>query len=402
MLFRELLIKELNDKRKDFARFAAAQSDELESYFGLLKELAAKRSAETAHLLGTHDVGAIPSSELDLQKSVKCKFEVYWQNHEAARAWALRKLENRVTFAADGSQLAFEREISLRVAAIQVGTFENRHNRAGEYAKQARFEIVTPQEISEFAEDFEEPFRTATVVGLRRFNAEIRAVEEFLIRQKGWKKRGEPMPLAFFDGTLLVSFSLPTSRIQHEFIHAARNLVLLSKETEVPIVGYVAQSEARDLINLLDNLPSQNLLHQPSKNLTDAQILSFDTLGKWGERTIFFECQRKGLSEYFVDEDGQNLIGFVYLQTTADALPARLDIPVWIYKNNLLEEVLDTVRAEAVTGLGYPYVLETADATAVITARDREIFLRALQEFSATENLNFRVSNKKISKARRR
>jgi hypothetical protein len=307
-------------------------------------------------------------------------------------------------FAADGSQIVFEREISLRVAAVQVGTFENPHNSTESYKKQAHFEIITPQDISQFSEDFEEPFRTATVVGMRRFKAEIAAIKNFLTSKAGWRERGERMPLAFFDGTLLVSFSLPTSKVQHEYINAARSLALRSKETGVPVVGYIAQSEARDLICLLDNLPTQNLLHQPSKMLTDAQILSEKTLQNWGERTTFFRCQRKGLSDYFVDSNNNNapLVGFVYLQATSDSLPARLDLPAWIYEAGLLEEVLDTVRAECIVGLGYPYALETADATAVITVRDRETFLRAFQEFADRENLNFRVSNKKMSKARRR
>jgi hypothetical protein len=55
-----------------------------------------------------------------------------------------------------------------------------------------------------------------------------------------------------------------------------------------------------------------------------------------------------------------------------------------------------------VIGLGYPYALETADQTAVITMRDREVFLGALQDFAAREKLNFSVSRKSASKGRRR
>ncbi|MFS8160592.1 MAG: hypothetical protein ACMG6E_10400 [Candidatus Roizmanbacteria bacterium] len=67
-----------------------------------------------------------------------------------------------------------------------------------------------------------------------------------------------------------------------------------------------------------------------------------------------------------------------------------------------LNEVLDVVRAECVIGLGYPYTLETADQTAVITIQDREIFLQALQGFAKENNLEFRVSRKAASKGRRR
>jgi NurA-like 5'-3' nuclease len=108
------------------------------------------------------------------------------------------------------------------------------------------------------------------------------------------------------------------------------------------------------------------------------------------------------LNAFIEPETGKSLVGFVYLQTTSDSAPARLDVPAWIYEENLLAEVLDVIRAECVIGLGYPYALEAADATAVITARDREIFLKALQEFASREKLNFSVSRKATSKGRRR
>ena len=405
MLFRELLIEELAAKRDEFARFAESQSDELESYLSLIHELSAKTSAEVADDLAAHrreNVGALPSNELDDSNSLKLEFEPRWQNHEEARKWALQVLQNRTTFAADGSQIAFEREISLRVAAIQVGTFENPHKSDGSYRKQAKISIVSPQDIADFADEFEEPVRTATIIGLRRFQAEINAIKEFLESKRGWRESAERAPLAFFDGTFLISFSQPNSRVQHEFIRSAREVILLSKKVQVPLVGYIAQSEARDLIGLLDNLPSKNMLHQLSKTLIDGELLRLETFKNWGERTIFFGCERKGLSDYFVDSDGQPLVGMVYLQTTSSAIPARLDIPFWVYQSGLLEEVVDTVRAECIVGLGYPYPLETADATAVLTVHDRETFLRALQDFAARENLNFLVSNKRMSKARRR
>jgi len=53
-------------------------------------------------------------------------------------------------------------------------------------------------------------------------------------------------------------------------------------------------------------------------------------------------------------------------------------------------------------GLGYPYPLETADQTAVITVRDREVFLHALQGFASENELDFRISRKAASKGRRR
>jgi hypothetical protein len=401
MLFRELLIQELNLRREDFASFAENQHDELESYLSLLTELSSQTKAEVQQRLGKkEDVGAVPSVELDRFQDVAVKFDFIWRSHEEARSWALKILKDRTTFAADASQILPGREISLPVAAIQVGTFENFHNARGEYKKQAHFTVIPPNELLD--DEFEEkPLNPETKVGLRRFQLEVAAIEEFLKSKSGWQDRGEAMPLAFFDGTLLISFSQPNSNVQRQYIETTRQLVLLSKETRVPLVGFIDQSYARDLVNLLDNL-SSSFLHQPSRTLNDAQLINFNALKTWGDRSIFFYCQRQGLSDYFVDLSGNSLVGLVYLQTSTEAVPARLDVPSWIYETGLLEEVLDVVRAECITGVGYPYALETADATAVITVRDRETFLRALQDFAWRENLNFRVASKRMSKSRRR
>ena len=127
-----------------------------------------------------------------------------------------------------------------------------------------------------------------------------------------------------------------------------------------------------------------------------------EKLKNWGDRSVFCYSKRHGLNAFIDPKTEKSLVGFTYLQTTSDSAPARLDIPSWIYEKGFLNEVLDVVRAECVIGLGYPYALETADATAVITARDREIFLRALQDFAMREKLTFNVSRKAASKGRRR
>jgi hypothetical protein len=112
---------------------------------------------------------------------------------------------------------------------------------------------------------------------------------------------------------------------------------------------------------------------------------------------------RQNSSEAFQDErTGEPLVGFSYLQTTGASSPARLDVPVWIYDAGLLDDVLNGVRAECISGLGYPYALEAADEAALISGRDREQFLRAVQEFAERESLPFSVSRKAVSKTRRR
>ena len=404
MLYRSLLTKALEDKRDDFTSFDRAWRDDVREYARRLRLLGAKASSDVRLETETEAApGALPSDELERVASMVVPFAERWRNHEEARRWAIEALRERVTFAADGSQLLPGREISMPVAAVQVAWFENSHTREGHYRKQADFSIVSPAEFLEGADD---NIGADTVVSFRRFQLEIETLTRFLESRRGWRERGERTPLAFYDGSLLISFGLPQTKIQAAYVSAIVELARVSRETEVPIVGFIDQSYARDLVRLLDTLERNGA--RRSRSLYDAQLLHAiiedgpPLLQDWGMRTAFCYCLREGLSNYFVDERHQPLIGFTYLQTTGDGPPARLDVPSWVYEAGLLEDVVDAVRAECVSGLGYPYAIETADAAAVITARDREQFLRLIQEFAEKESFAFRVSRKAASKVRRR
>lgn len=405
MLFRELLSAELNKQSADFKRFAENQTRDLTDYLVKLGKLCRTNHADILKRLEfSQNVGALPSDELTKTENFAFSFEEKnWLNHEQARAWAHKILHRRTTFAADGSQLFVEREISLPVAAVQIGWFENPHDDTQSYEKKAEFFVLSPEEL---LQDQEEPVIPETRVGQKRFEAEVAKIGEFLLKKEGWQQRGERLPVAFFDGTLLISFALPRTVLQEGFIAAMVSLAKLSRQTRVPLVGYIDRSYARDLLGLLDALEGRKT--DSKRTLDDASILhaavseELKTLKNWGDRTIFCYSQRRGLNAFTDDETGKSIVGFCYLQTTTGNPPARLDIPSWIYEEGFLDEVLDVVRAECVVGVGYPYPLETADQTAVISLRDREIFLQTLHGFAQKNDLNFRVSRKSASKNRRR
>jgi NurA domain len=396
MLFRELLVQELDSRSEEFTRFAADWEVARAHYYDVLKDLAAADPQEIRTRFAHEDnIGALPSDELDRAKSVAFHFPEAWQNHEQARRWAMTVLENRTTFAADGSQISPDKNISLPFAAVQIGWFENHHNGDGSYIKDARFVIISPDELM-----YADPASSNqdTRVGLRRFAEEIEEAKRFLRDKRGWQGRSEKMPLAFFDGTLLISISLPKSKIQGEYVAKVLDLVRLSEETRVPLIGYIDRSEACDVVKLLDHV-NDGKMPDSRATVYDPHVISFDN---WGDRSIFYHCRRQNLGDFYDEASGRALVGFVYLQTTGNETPARLDIPAWIYEDGLLDELMDTVRAECVIGLGYPYPLEAADATAVIGTGERDSFLRVLQEFAKKNNLPFSIARKAASKGRRR
>ncbi len=407
MLFRELLVKELEDRSGEFTRFAADWEAAKKHYSAILAELPSADPAEIRRrFAGEENIGALPSDELDKAGGPAFSFSEKWHNHEQARKWALTVLENRTTFAADGSQISPDKNISLPFAAVQIGWFENHHTNGengangsgGSYIKDARFVIISPDDLMYSGSDSGENSNQETRVGLRRFTEEIEEARRFLESKRGWQARGEKMPLAFFDGTLLISISLPKSKIQGQYAAKTLELVRTSEETRVPLVGYIDRSEACDVVKLLDHL-NDGKLADSRATVYDPHVISFEN---WGDRSIFYHCRRQNLSEFYDEEKQRALVGFIYLQTTGNETPARLDIPAWIYEDGLVDEVIDTTRAECVIGLGYPYPLEAADATAVIGTAERDSFLRALQEFAKKNNLPFSVSRKSASKGRRR
>lgn len=406
MLYQHLLSQALESKREEFLQFDRSWREDVRDYVERLRALGGQSAQDVALAISaSKEPGAIPSAELDGAGSIVVPFMESWRTHEEARRWAIDKLEARVTFAADGSQLVPGRDVSLPVAAVQVALFENAHTRGGAYRKEARFHIVSPQEL---LEGYDDRSNADTIVSLSRFRLETEVLGEWIESKRGWRERGERTPVGFFDGTLMISIALPKTKLQDAYVDTIVQLVKLSRDAEVPIVGFVDQSYARDLVWLLDTLDS-GASYGRSRSLFDAQLLHATpekeppVLHAWGMRTIFCYCVRKNSSEAFRDEETRApLVGFVYLQTTAASAPARLDVPVWIYEAGLLDDVLDTVRAECISGLGYPYAIEAADEAAVITGRDREQFLRAVQEFAERESLPFGVSRKAASKVRRR
>jgi hypothetical protein len=404
MLYRTHVLSALEERRDDFINFGRSQREEVLASARRLRALGGRTAAEVRRESGASAARvSFPSDELERAGGVVVPFNRAWRSHEEARRWALEALRGRVTFAADGSQVFPGREASVPVAAVQVASFENPHAPEGRYLKDVHFEVITPEQLLGGGRAYDSPEQ---VVAARRFELEARAVCQFLERGRGWRGRGERAPVAFFDNTLVVASLRKETEIlfSKRYVAALRELVTLSRETEVPVVGYVDHSYAPDMRGLLEGLHPE----APKTNVYDAQLLRARGEGHppllelWGDRTVFWHCQRPNLAASFFDERGAPLVGFVYLQTTGEGHPARLDIPAWVYGAGLLEEVIDTVRAECVVGNGYPYAIETADEAAVMTARDREHFLRAMQDFADQHRLDFRISRKAASKGRRR
>ena len=394
MIHRDKILSALESRRDEFVIFEDELRDQYATYRKALLDAAALPARELdAKLSGSGPVGARPLEGFS-NGSVVNRFGQEWKNHEEARAWAFETLLGRTTFAADGSQILPTKDYSVPVAAVQTGWFENPHTPSGAYIKDTSFEILTPREIMVRTGGATEV--SEQVVHRRRYEREVGAVVSYL---NGARARGfdeERPPVVFFDSLLVISFVeiLPPDQ-REAYVKDIVSLLDASEKSGIPLVGYVDTSFARDLVNMLQAAFDLD----DAQRINDAMLVSPGML--WGDRTPLFVCARQGvLDEY--PEAWRRGVGFVYLKTSGDAPPSRLDIPLWVYERGLLEYVLDTVRGEVVVGNGYPYALEAADACAVLDSRDRDMFYSLFQEFAGRESLSLHIARKAISKAHRR
>src|SRR5262245_5778759 len=394
MIYRDKIVAALGNRAADFAQFDTEVTTQYALYRDALARIAGMSSSELlARLKDVESPGALPTPECDLAPAFVIPFGAAWNNHEQAREWAYEILLGRTTFAADGSQILPSKDFSVPVAAVQVAWFENSHTPEGAYVKDVAFDVLPPAEVvsANSPTGVSEP-----AVHRRRYAAEIDAIRTYMYRTAERGFDSERPPVVFFASLLVISFADAFAPEERQFyVSEITSLLEASESMGVPIVGYVDNSFARDLavmIHVASGLPESSKVH-------DARLIT-SRMG-WGDRTPIFKCARRGILDQYGDK-WRSQIGFAYLKTGAEDPPARLDIPIWVYERGLLDYCIDTVRAEVIVGGGYPYPIETADAAAVLTMRDREMFYQVFQEFSEVHNLGLRIARKALSKAHRR
>lgn len=331
--------------------------------------------------------GARPTQEHACYPSVVVPFVNKWTNKEESLAWAKSVLQDIPTIAADGSQIPPSKDISIPIGVVQVGWYENKHQESGKYVKDIECQVLSPDDLTD--EEREEGGFPDWVINWKRFEMEVDCLAAYMEAHRNDAVK----PLCFFDGSLVVSFAqhmLPER--QRNYTAAVRRLLSLSTETQIPLVGFVDTSYANDLAVMLSYISHENI----RRRVSDAVLVN--PLMKWGDRTQVYTCARddRVLDRYYENID------FVYLKTSSDHPPARVEFPRWVYDANQHERVLNLVRAECLVGNGYPYPCETVDAVAVLTMEDRDYFLKIFQEFAKANNLSLRFSKKAISKRMRR
>ena len=377
------------------AAFLAARRD-IDQAMAAIPELARLGASDIRAALRRPWPGALPTREYELYPGQIVPFAPAFANHEEARGWAMRVLQGQPTFAVDGSQLEPLPDLYLPVAAAQVAWFLNYHEAGRPPERDLAIEVRAGNDL-----------RTAVGGGpidVLRFQMEVERLTDFVRNCRGRSDlAGRPVPVCFYDGPLVVSFASPSVAGRRDvYVRAICDLIEASEKARVPVIGYVADSAASDFRAMLQSL---GFVHGES-SVSDAALMA-RILRKWGERSPAYVCARDDeVLRSYARRDGTPLwdqVGFCYLRTSADGRPSRLEFPLWILDDpETFDRTIDVVRAECIVGLGYPYCLETADQTAVLTARDRQVFDDMIAYVADGYGLDLGHTIKARSKRRRR
>jgi len=395
MLHSTKIAKALEEKIQQFRDYDVGIRDEMSVYSNALDKLETLTYSEILDLVEL-PAGALPSREWKENRSLIYRFDQEFHNHEEARAYASQILFDRTTFSVDGSQIQPVPDISIPVAAVQVGWFENPHNPSKNYVKDIKIDILPPEDI--FIDRNGVSVFSDQTVSQRRFQLEIEVLCDWMEKVEGM----QPTPIAFLDGSLILSFTERLDQAQREiYLKLILHLLETSYRTKIPVVGYVSESRARDLMTLLAQI--EKIKHKPH-TLSDAMIL-YNRM-RWGDRTPVWICNRHGILTDYRDKSTDTYWGdqicFFYLKTSEQNVPSRVEIPRWVVEEGMTEEVAQIVRAETIVGNGYPYVIETADALAVLSSEDRIRFYQIFESFADKNNIKLRIASKIQSKMRRR
>lgn len=351
--------------------------------------------------------GAIPTAELDRANRLSIPFTHSWRDHQQARSWALDKLMDRPVIAVDGSQISPTLELATPVGAVQIGWFINHHSEKGTYVKDLDFEVFLPPDLLGDDDGDQELDHANRRINQERFERECIKLCDLMIAYEN--VADDQKPLCFFDGSFIISFAGQLRReLATPYLMSIQKVLNASKRFRVPLVGFVDNPHSRDVARLMEFTLSHGSERRESRvGGLDAEILHARLpQHEWGARSPLFICARADALSREDERTGDGRaafyksVCFTYLRLTQDRPPARIELPLWLINEGRADEIIDLVRAECIVGLGYPYAIETADALAVISHRDRERFYTLVQQ--SYPEINLTQARKATSKLARR
>ncbi len=312
------------------------------------------------------------------------EFPLSWKNRNDAMAWVDSVLSGIAVGAVDGSQIYSDKNYEIPLAVIQTSRIFNRHTVQSDYTQDTFAEIITPDEFEKasvysFGSEY---------VDARRFELECKSMMHLM--------REHERLYILLDGALILShINVLNRNIREIYVKAITKLLELSENTHSPVIGFIDVTMPRDI-----TLMMHFLFELKKCKLSDTRLFSYLS---WGERTASFVCDRDDRrgeeSVSVLDNYGRfkNSIAFFYMRSS-NGLPARVEFPAWVYKDQLIDRIADIVRAECVIRGNYPDILMRAHEAALIRMSEHDLFYGMLDNFCKVHGIKINKSAKNFHK----
>ncbi|MFB6162478.1 MAG: DNA double-strand break repair nuclease NurA [Halococcoides sp.] len=401
------------------ARYAATDSGRIARYRDAIARLPEEWTAdEIRAALAEHSYpGAVPRAAFDDADSLIVGHPASddFEHHEDVNAWAREILRGVPVLAVDGSQLPPTTEFTVPLAYVQSAWAVNYHDPEGRLDRSVEGQLLGPDALTCESEDGEYRFVDDQLVGHERFEHEGSVLVEQIEAIAEARDAGEMdrPPIALYDGPLIASFANPLApETRDRYLDTLSRVIAASAHHEVPLVGYVADSSATELVKMTRLLDMERF--GDDRVVSDADVLA-DLMSPWGDRTIPFLSKRdgsvdglettyEGISYEFGDD-----ICFSYLNVPPGSALDRIEVPGWCCRadgpegyDSLFEYAVAVVRAEAGVGRGYPEILQQVDSDAVLDATDRQRFHRLVRRWAEASDVPIEWTAKARSKELRR
>ena len=412
----------LDDNADPIRSYLEDDDDLVERYQEAFRELPDQGTASEVHkaLSSVSYPGALPTDAFDSVDSLVVHHSVSdgWDNHEAVNDWAREILMDVPMLAVDGSEIPATTQFNIPLAYVQAAWCLNHHSPQGRLERGRTGRLLTPTDITRSGGnegDDEYRFVDSSLVGLERYEHEADLVVEKIEDLAAQYEAGEldRQPVVLYDGPLVASFANPRRpAIRDRYLSAISRLIAASQHHQIPLIGYVAGTNAVELSKMTRLLLKDDL--GTDRTIPDARVLA-GMMSPWGDSTVPFLCRRDGSVDALettyrgVEYDFSHEIHFSYLKVPPGEGLDRLEFSGWVLNtdgpsgyDSMYKYALDVIRAEAGVGRGYPEVIQQADTDAVLDQHDRQQFLRLLQKWAETNDIPLEWDAKALSKELRR
>ena len=209
----------------------------------------------------------------------------------------------------------------------------------------------------------------------------LRELQELL----AWAKVYRPQ-VALVDGSLMQLVLVLSKDVEVQALMAEYFATLRAfRDISVPVIGYVSKPESQMAIRAVRMLacdkpepcekrPDDNYCGcQPLWSINDADI--FWSMLDIGQRSPVFGPE----FSHLVGQNAQDIKQMVFSYLGTDFETVRLEFPMWVWEDGLLDRAIAIILHQCKLGQGYPVSLTRAHQFAVLHNADRESYFFLLE-----------------------